>query len=59
MDARRILTSSRRPARSAQFMLGLTVETLSRPVNAGSRRNAKDALAAVRAEHAVPHTHTA
>ena len=57
MDTRRILTNTRRTARPAQLMVVLTVEALSRPVDAGSRRNALDALSnngrTERPEHAT------
>ncbi len=45
MDTRRILVNTRRTARPAQLVVALTVEALTRPVDAGSRRNAWDALA--------------
>ena len=45
MDAQRILANTRRTTRPAQFVVALTVEALTRPVDAGSRRNALDALA--------------
>lgn len=44
MDTRRILLNTRRSARPAQLVVALTVEALTRPVDAGSRRNALDAL---------------
>ncbi|HUR75577.1 MAG TPA: hypothetical protein VMZ00_14945 [Sporichthya sp.] len=50
MDAQRILANTRRTARPAQLMVALTVEALTRPVDAGSRRNAWDALAARRTD---------
>lgn len=50
MDAQRILSNTRRTARPARLMVALTVEALTRPVDAGSRRNAWDALADNRAD---------
>lgn len=45
MDAQRILINTRNTARPARLVVALTVEALTRPVDAGSRRNAWDALA--------------
>ena len=45
MDTQRILARTRRTARPARLVVVLTVEALTRPVDAGSRRNAWDALA--------------
>ena len=45
MDTQRILAGTRRTARPARLVVALTVEALTRPVDAGSRRNAWDALA--------------
>ena len=51
MDAHRILTNTRRSASPARLVVALTVEALTRPVDAGSRRNAREALADGRAAH--------
>jgi hypothetical protein len=57
VDTQRILLNTRRTAGPAKFVVALTVETLTRPVDAGSRRNAWDALAGngrpERPEHAT------
>ena len=50
MDAQRILAGTRRSARPARLVVALTVEALTRPVDAGSRRNAGDAVAAGRTD---------
>lgn len=45
MDPQRILAGTRCTARPARLVVALTVEALTRPVDAGSRRNAWAALA--------------
>jgi hypothetical protein len=49
VDAQRILAGTRRSTRPARLVVALTVEALTRPVDARSRRNAGDAVAAVAA----------
>ncbi len=46
--SRRLLLDGRTALRSVRFVAALTVETLTRSVDAGSRRNALQALAADR-----------